>query len=234
MDIRLNDYKKVLAMDARTLKNLSDEDFTKALRAITTEAKRRKTRLKNTKTLDGTTSPAYRYYSKNDWIMPKDKNKAIIQIQQAKQFINNKTSTVKGYQEYQDKIRNKFNEKLHTNLSKKKFSRLTGILSTLSDSYDWYNYGRMCDSERQVSSIIEVVDMFKNKTDDEIIQILVDKHRYDYEIEQWKYNGASLDDKPLVPDSLKELYPKEYSENKVNEESDEESEDDSTKETIFK
>ena len=61
MDIKLNDYKKVLAMDARTLKNLSDEDFTKALRAITTEAKRRKTRLKNSKTLDGTTSPAYRY-----------------------------------------------------------------------------------------------------------------------------------------------------------------------------
>ena len=230
MDIRLNDYKKVLAMDARTLKNLSDEDFTKALRAITTEAKRRKTRLKNTKTLDGTTSPAYRQYSKNDWIMPKDRNKAVIQIQQAKQFINNKTSTVEGYQEYQDKIRNKFNEKLNTNFTRKKFSRLTGILDTLEDSYDWYNYGRMYDSERQVSSIIEVLDLFKNKTDDEIIQILVDKHRYDYEIEQWKYNGASLDDKPLVPESLKEIYPKEYSENKVNEESD----DDSTKETIFK
>ena len=101
MDIKFNDYKKVLAMDARTLKNLSDEDFTKALRAITTEAKRRKTRLKNSKTLDGTTSPAYRQYAKNEWIMPKDKNKAIIQIQQAKAFINNKTSTVKGYQEYQ-------------------------------------------------------------------------------------------------------------------------------------
>ena len=233
MDIKFNDYKKVLAMDARTLKKLSDEDFTKALRAITTEAKRRKTRLKNSKTLDGTTSPAYRQYSKNEWIMPKDKNKAIIQIQQAKAFINNKTSTVKGYQEYQDDVRKKFNDTLGTKLSRKKFSRLTGILSTLSDSYDWYNREKMYDSERQVSSIIEVVDMFKNKTDDEIIQTLVDKHRYDYEIEQWKYNGASLDDKPLVPDSLKELYPKEYSENKVNE-SDEKSEDDSTKETIFK
>lgn len=234
MDIRLNDYKKVLAMDARTLKNLSDEDFTKALRAITTEAKRRKTRLKNSKTLDGTTSPAYRQYSKNDWIMPKDKNKAIIQIQQAKQFINNKTSTVKGYQEYQDNVRKKFNEKLHTNFTRKKFSSLTGILNTLSDSYDWYNYGRMYDSERQVSSIIEVVDIFKNKSDDEIIQILVDKHKYEYEMEQWKYNGASLDDKPLVPESLKELYPKEYSENKVNDESDKESDEESTKETIFK
>ena len=69
MDIKFNDYKKVLAMDARALKNLSDEDFTKALRAITTEAKRRKTRLKNSKSLDGTTSPAYRQYSKNDWIL---------------------------------------------------------------------------------------------------------------------------------------------------------------------
>ena len=230
MDIRLNDYKKVLAMDARTLKNLSDEDFNKALRAITTEAKRRKTRLKNSKTLDGTTSPAYRYYSKNDWIMPKDKNKAIIQIQQAKQFINNKTSTVKGYKEYQDNVRKKFNETLGVNLSRKKFSRLTGILSTLSDNYDWYNREKMYDSERQVSSIIEVVDLFRNKSDDEIIQILVDKHRYEYEIEQWKNNGGNLLNKPLVPDSLKELYPKEYSENKVYEES----EDDSTKETIFK
>lgn len=230
MDIKLNDYKKVLAMDARTLKNLSDEDFTKALRAITTEAKRRKTRLKNSKTLDGTTSPAYRYYSKNDWIMPKDKNKAIIQIQQAKQFINNKTSTVKGYQEYQDNVRKKFNDTLGTNLSRKKFSRLTDILSTLSDSYDWYNREKMYDSERQVSSIIEVVDLFRNKTDDEIIQILVDKHKYEYEIEQWRNSGSDLTYKPLVPESLKELYPKEYSENKVNEES----EDDSTKETIFK
>ena len=166
MDIKFNDYKKVLAMDARTLKNISDEDFTKALRAITTEAKRRKTRLKNSKTLDGTTSPAYRQYSKNEWIMPKDKNKAIIQIQQAKAFINNKTSTVKGYQEYQDDVRKKFNDTLGTKLSRKKFSRLTGILSTLSDSYDWYNREKMYDSERQVSSIIEVVDMFKNKTDD--------------------------------------------------------------------
>ena len=137
MDIKLNDYKKVLAMDARTLKSLSDEDFTKALRAITTEAKRRKTRLKNSKTLDGTKSPAYRQYSRNEWIMPKDRTKAMLQISQAKLFINNSTSTVKGYQEYQDKIRKKFNETLNTNLSKKKFSRLTGILSTLSDSYDW-------------------------------------------------------------------------------------------------
>ena len=230
MDIKFNDYKKVLAMDARTLKNLSDEDFTKALRAITTEAKRRKTRLKNSKTLDGTTSPAYRQYSKNEWIMPKDKNKAIIQIQQAKAFINNKTSTVKGYQEYQDDVRKKFNDTLGTKLSRKKFSRLTGILSTLSDSYDWYNREKMYDSERQVSSIIEVVDMFKNKTDDEIMQILVDKHRYDYEIEQWRNSGSNLLYKPLVPDSLKDIYPKEYSENKVYNESD----DDSTKETIFK
>ena len=225
MDIRLNDYKKVLAMDARTLKNLSDEDFTKALRAITTEAKRRKTRLKKSKP----SSPAYRQYSKNDWIMPKDKNKAIIQIQQAKQFINNKTSTVKGYQEYQDDVRKKFNDTLGTKLSRKKFSRLTDILSTLSDNYDWYNREKMYDSERQVTSIIEVVDMFKNKTDDEIIQILVDKHRYEYEIEQWRNSGSNLLYKPLVPDSLKDIYPKEYSENKVYDESD-----DSTKETIFK
>ena len=230
MDIKLNDYKKVLSMDARTLNSLSNEDFTKALRAITTEAKRRKTRLKNSKSLDGTTSPAYRQYSKNSWIMPKDKNKAIIQIQQAKAFINDKTSTVKGYQKYQDDIRKKFNETLKTNLSRKKFSRLTGILSTLSDSYDWYNREKMYDSERQVSSIIEVVDMFKNKTDDEIMQILVDKHRYDYEIEQWRDSGSNLLYKPLVPDSLKDIYPKEYSENKVYDESD----DDSTKETIFK
>ena len=184
----------------------------------------------NSKTLNGVTSPAYRYYSKNDWLMPKDKNKAIIQIQQAKQFINNKTSTVKGYKEYQDDIRKKFNETLKTNLSRKKFSHLTSILSTLSDSYDWYNREKMYDSDRQVSSIIEVVELFRNKTDDEIIQILVDKHRYEYELEQWKNNGGNLLDKPLVPDSLKELYPKEYSENKVYEES----EDDSTKETIFK
>ena len=231
MDIKLNDYKKVLAMDARTLKSLSDEDFTKALRAITTEAKRRKTRLKNSKTLDGTKSPAYRQYSRNEWIMPKDRTKAMLQISQAKLFINNSTSTVKGYQEYQDKIRKKFNETLNTNLSKKKFSRLTGILSTLSDSCDWYNREKMYDSERQVSSIIEVVDMFRNKTDDEIIQILVDKHRYDYEMEQWKYNGSNLAYKPLVPDSLKDIYPKEYSENKVYEKPED---DDSTKETIFK
>ena len=201
MDIKLNDYKKVLSMDARTLNSLSSEDFTKALRAITTEAKRRKTRLKNSKSLDGTTSPAYRHYSKNSWIMPKDKNKAIIQIQQAKAFINDKTSTVKGYQKYQDDIRKKFN-----------------------------NREKMYDSERQVTSIIEVVDMFKNKTDDEIVQTLVDKHRYDYEIQQWKSNGSKLVDKPLVPDSLKNIYPKEYSENKLYEESEE----DSTKETIFK
>lgn len=231
MDIKLNDYKKVLAMDARTLKSLSDEDFTKALRAIVTEAKRRKTRLKNSKTLDGTTSPAYRQYCRNEWLMPTDKNKAIIQIQQAKSFINNKTSTVKGYQEYQDDVRRKFNNTLGTNLSRKKFSRLTGILSTLSDNYDWYSREKMYDSERQVSSIIEVVDMFKNKTDDEIIQILVDKHRYDYEMEQWKYNGSNLVYKPLVPDSLKDIYPREYSENKVYEKPEE---DDSTKETIFK
>ena len=230
MDIKLNDYKKVLSMDVRTLNSLSSEDFTKALRAITTEAKRRKTRLKNSKSLDGTTSPAYRQYSKNSWIMPKDKNKAIIQIQQAKAFINDKTSTVKGYQKYQDDIRKKFNETLKTNLSRKKFSRLTGILSTLSDSYDWYKREKMYDSERQVTSIMEVVDMFKNKTDDEIIQTLVDKHRYDYEIQQWKNNGSKLVDKPLVPDSLKNIYPKEYSENKLYEESEE----DSTKETIFK
>ena len=115
-------------------------------------------------------------------------------------------------------------------MSRKKFSRLTGILSTLSDSYDWYNREKMYDSERQVSSIIEVVDMFKNKTDDEIIQTLVDKHRYDYEIEQWRNSGSNLIYKPLVPDSLKDIYPKEYSENKVYDESD----DDSTKETIFK
>ena len=89
----------------------------------------------------------------------------------------------------------------------------------------------MYDSERQVSSIIEVVEMFRNKTDDEIIQILVDKHRYDYEMEQWKYNGSNLAYKPLVPDSLKDIYPKEYSENKVYEKPED---DDSTKETIFK
>ena len=62
------------------------------------------------------------------------------------------------------------------------------------------------------------------------MQILVDKHRYDYEIEQWRNSGSNLLYKPLVPDSLKDIYPKEYSENKVYDESD----DDSTKETIFK
>ena len=77
---------------------------------------------------------------------------------------------------------------------------------------------------------MEVVDIFKNKTDDEIIQTLVDKHIYDYEIQQWKNNGSKLVDKPLVPESLKNIYPKEYSENKLYEESEE----DSTKETIFK
>ena len=53
---------------------------------------------------------------------------------------------------------------------------------------------------------------------------------YDYEIEQWRNSGSNLIYKPLVPDSLKDIYPKEYSENKVYDESD----DDSTKETIFK
>ena len=196
MNVKGLSIQDIMSMDWNDLNKLSTKEMKQVTSRLISAANKRVRRLQKMEL--GTSSLAYQTVEergRNFSVRGKDVNQVRNEFKNVRNFLNMKTSTAKGWKEYQSKVRQNVKKTTGIDISKWDIETQRKMWKVFR-KFSEMNKGtfQKGDSDRIQKMLVEMIDNTETMSEDELLKSIDQKYTDLYEDEQSKNKNPDVDD----------------------------------------